>query len=240
MKPSYELPVRPLGRTSVADRVRTWVVWFGPARLVVSGLSIVAVIAGATLLLKTPAVPVESTLPRASGSGGATTTVAGSTVPPTSGATAVVPSPTVVSAGVVVHVAGAVVNPGVYTLRVGARVVDALAAAGGAAADAQPDAVNLAAPLVDGVRVYVPRQGEPVPATAVVGPVSSGAPAGPIDLNGATVDLLDTLPGVGPATAAAIVAYRTDHGPFASVDDLAKVRGIGPAKLEAIRSMVTT
>ena len=164
------------------------------------------------------------------------------TVPTTFGATAtaVAPSPTLVLTDLVVHVAGAVVNPGVYTLRVGARVVDALAAAGGAAADAQPDAVNLAAPLVDGARIYVPRRGEPAPATAVVSPVSSRAPAGPIDLNGATVDLLDTLPGVGPATAAAIVAYRTDHGPFASVDDLAKVHGIGPAKLEAIRSMVTT
>jgi competence protein ComEA len=151
-------------------------------------------------------------------------------------ALASVPSTTALTA-VVVHVAGAVLHAGVYTFSAGSRVVDAVQRAGGLAADADPDAVNLAALLVDGQRVYVPRIGEPAPPL-----VDGGGPttvAGPIDLNRATADELDALPGVGPATAAAIVAYREQHGPFGTVDDLADVRGIGPAKVEALRGLVT-
>ncbi|MEY4174789.1 MAG: hypothetical protein RI900_1954, partial [Actinomycetota bacterium] len=97
-----------------------------------------------------------------------------------------------------------------------------------------PDAINLAARLLDGQRVYVPRVGEAVPPGA--GPE---APSGPLDLNSATEEQLDDLPGVGPATAAAIVAHRDSNGPFGSVDDLGEVRGIGPAKLDALRGLVT-
>jgi competence protein ComEA len=143
---------------------------------------------------------------------------------------------------VVVHVAGAVVAPGVYRLSAGARVVDAIATAGGLRADAATDAVNQAALVRDGERVYVPAVGEAVPPGAMgsgsTGGTSSSVPTGPLDLNVATAEQLDTLPGVGPATAAAIVAYRDDHGPFATVDDLGEVRGIGPAKLEALRDLV--
>jgi competence protein ComEA len=128
----------------------------------------------------------------------------------------------------------------VHELASGARVVDVIAAAGGALADADPDALNLAAVVTDAARVYVPRVGEVVPATAPPAlPSGTSAPAAPVDLNSAGVAELDDLPGVGPATAAAIVAHRDRTGPFASVDDLLDVRGIGPAKLEAIRALVT-
>ena len=141
----------------------------------------------------------------------------------------------------VVHVAGAVVAPGVYSVPNGSRVIDAVHAAGGLAADANPDAVNLAALLADAQRVYVPRVGEAAP--VVVGGDGGaggvGVASGPVNLNTATAAELDTLPGVGPATSAAIIAYRDQHGPFGSVDDLGDVRGIGPTKLEALRGLVT-
>ena len=129
--------------------------------------------------------------------------------------------------------------PGVYTLRRAGRVTDAVAAAGGATATADLDVVNLAATLHDGERIYVPVVGQLVP-PVVSGDtvVESSAPAGPVDINTATADQLDVLPGVGPTTAAAIVAYRDQHGPFQTVDQLGEVRGIGPSKLDAIRGLV--
>jgi competence protein ComEA len=132
------------------------------------------------------------------------------------------------------HAAGAVLRPGVYKLPSGARVTDLLDAAGGPAPDADLDQLNLAAVVTDGERVYVPRRGESPPPVAA----GSAAPAGPIDLNTATAEQLDSLPGVGPATATAIVDYRTHHGRFRSVDDLLEVRGIGEAKLEQLRDKV--
>ena len=138
---------------------------------------------------------------------------------------------------VVVQAAGAVLHPGLYRLASGTRVDDLVQAAGGLAADADADRVNLAALLTDGQKVYVPRVGEPLPADAAATDSTASA-AGPIDLNAASVAQLDTLPGVGPATAQAIVDYRTQHGRFRSVDDLLNVRGIGPAKLDALRGLV--
>ena len=139
-------------------------------------------------------------------------------------------------AEVVVHVAGAVVSPGVYRLSDGARTVDAISAAGGARSDADVARVNLAARLSDGLRVYVPMIGEA--AAPIVDGSSDATPQGPINLNTATADQLDALPGVGPATATAIIAYRRDHGPFGSVDALLEVPGIGPSKLAQIRSLI--
>ena len=139
-------------------------------------------------------------------------------------------------AEVVVHVAGAVASPGVYRLSDGARTIDAISAAGGARADADLARVNLATRLSDGLRVYVPTVGEIAPPLVEGAAGSEGA--GPIDLNVATADQLDALPGIGPATAAAIIAYRRDHGPFSSVEQLLEVRGIGPSKLEQIRSLI--
>jgi competence protein ComEA len=138
-------------------------------------------------------------------------------------------------AEVVVHVAGAVVSPGVYRLSDGSRTIDAISAAGGARGDADVGRVNLAARLSDGLRVYIPTVGE---LTAPVVDASTDATQGPINLNAATADQLDDLPGIGPATATAIIAYRRDHGPFSSVDQLLEVHGIGPAKLEQIRPLV--
>ena len=143
----------------------------------------------------------------------------------------------------VVHVAGAVAAPGVQRLPAGARVGDAVSAAGGPTAVADLGRVNLAAPLVDGTQVYVPAVGEAVP--FVVNPGGSGpgltaagdAAERPVDLNTAAEAELEELPGVGPAIAAAIVRHRAEH-PFAAVDDLLAVPGIGPAKLEALREHV--
>jgi competence protein ComEA len=151
---------------------------------------------------------------------------------------------------VVVHVAGAVASPGVVRLAATGRIVDAVAAAGGLRADADPDRVNLAAPVSDGQRIVIPVVGQPLPEEVVAAPppgaTAPGDVAGPgdtsasvVDLNRATAEQLDTLPGVGPATAAAILAHREQSGPFRSVDGLIEVRGIGEAKLEALRDLVT-
>ena len=138
-----------------------------------------------------------------------------------------------------VHVAGAVVRPGVYRVAEGGRVADVLDAAGGPLAEADVDQVNLAARVADGERVYVPRRGEVPPAVVTGGPGTGPAgPAPPVDLNVATAAQLDALPGIGPATAAAIVEYRTRHGRFVTVDELVEVRGIGEAKLAALRPRV--
>ena len=143
-------------------------------------------------------------------------------------------------AKVVVHVAGAVASPGLYRLGGEPRVADALDAAGGPARDADLDAVNLAGKLTDGERVYVPRRGE-IPPAVVTGGGSTGGggvAAGPIDLNAATAEQLEALPGVGPATVEAILSYRKEKGRFRSVDELLEVRGIGEAKLASLRSKV--
>jgi competence protein ComEA len=140
---------------------------------------------------------------------------------------------------VVVHVAGAVTQPGLVVGSGDWRVADAIAAAGGSSTNADLDRVNLASPIADGERIYVPHVEESVLPVVVAGASSVAADdGGPINLNSATEADLDSLPGVGPATAAAIVTHRTEHGPFGSVDALLAVSGIGPAKLESIRDHV--
>ena len=139
----------------------------------------------------------------------------------------------------VVDVAGAVRRPGVYRLPAGARVQDALRRAGGATRGANAAAVNLAAKVADGQQILVPERAPAVGAGPASSPGAGGtAPTGPVSLNGATADQLDQLDGVGPATAAKIIAWRTANGGFSSVDDLAQVAGIGPKKLEALRPQV--
>jgi competence protein ComEA len=153
------------------------------------------------------------------------------------------------SAEIVVHIVGAVVAPGVYALDVEARVIDAVRAAGGPTDQAQLDAMNLAATISDGQRLVVPtvaevRRGsfqppaEVSPAPGASRGVTGNAPPGDqrININTAGEEELSRLPGVGPATAAAIVADRIERGPFATVDELIRVRGIGPAKLNALRA----
>lgn len=154
---------------------------------------------------------------------------------------------------VVVHVSGAVAEPGVVTLPAGSRVDDAVQAAGGATEDAELDSVNLARTLVDGEQIHVPLPGEEPPAVASA-PAEDAAGqgstddatgtagtdgAGLIDLNSADAAALEELPGVGPAIAARIIEYRDANGPFTSVDELEEVPGIGPVTLEEIRPMAT-
>ena len=137
----------------------------------------------------------------------------------------------------VVHVAGAVLQPGLYRLAEGSRVNDAIAEAGGARPKAALDLVNLAAPVADGQQVVVPVRGS-ASATGSPGALEPVAAGGMVHLNSATIEQLDELPGVGPVTAQQILDFRTANGAFRSVDELDAVPGIGPARLEQLRPLV--
>jgi competence protein ComEA len=164
--------------------------------------------------------PVGGTLPAVTPGGGAGPAGAGQTV--------------------TVDVVGRVRRSGVVRLPAGSRVLDAVQAAGGAAPGADLDAVNLARKVVDGEQIRVPARGEhpPPPAATGGGGGTSGAPAGPVDLNTATVEQLDALPGVGEVTANRIVAYRTAHL-FRSVEELRQVDGIGDRRFAVLKDLVT-
>ena len=138
-----------------------------------------------------------------------------------------------------VHVAGAVRRPGLYEFSTGTRVADAVEAAGGPSRGADLDAINLAEILVDGTRLEVPRRGEGVVSAPVVGSSAAPSTGSIIDLNTADHPLLETIPGVGPVTAAAILRHRAEIGRFDSVEQLLDVSGIGPATLESVRPYVT-
>lgn len=236
-----ELPPPPSsadGAPLTIGAVVAWARTAGGARVagVAGGLVAVVVVAALAWRAFGPGAvgdlpPIELTMPRAD----TPTTVIGG-APSADGAGAASSSP---APRAVVHVAGAVASPGLYRLGGDARVADALDAAGGAAGDADLDAVNLAGKVSDGERIYVPRKGEVPPAVVTGGGAGGGgAPAGPLDLNAATAEQLDALPGVGPATAEAILSYRKEKGRFRSVEELLEVRGIGEAKLASIRSKV--
>jgi competence protein ComEA len=141
----------------------------------------------------------------------------------------------------VVHVVGEVRRPGLYRLRDGARIADAVRRAGGAGRKANLAGLNLAAPLVDGIQVLVPGRVEAVAGGGTVSPTdaSGGVGGSAVSLSSATAEELDELPGIGPITAQKIVDYRTEHGPFASVDDLDAVPGVGPTRIEQLRDLVT-
>lgn len=258
-----DLPYAPL-RPSWRDQVGPLAESFGltPGRVVAVLVALAVAAAVAWRLLAPATTPAEMSLPYTKGASpgdaspagagtvgaepaapGRTGAATGGTGPAGNGA----PLTTDPAAGagggastrqpgeVVVHVAGAVARPGVQRLGTGARVVDAVDGAGGATPDAEVARINLAAPLQDGQQVYVPRVGEPAPAPA---PGEPGEAGGPVNLNTATAEQLETLPGVGPATAEAIIAHREAEGPFTSVDQLLDVRGIGDAKLAAVRDLV--
>lgn len=147
----------------------------------------------------------------------------------------------------VIHVTGEVLRPGLVTVDSGARVNDVVMAAGGPTTTADLHRLNLAAPVADGMQVRVPAVGDEETGPLVVMPaqnadVLSGEqtiPPGPVNLNTATAELLDTLPGVGPATASAILTWREENGGFHALEDLLAVPGIGRAKLAALRELVT-
>jgi competence protein ComEA len=142
------------------------------------------------------------------------------------------PRPAAHATQLTVDVAGAVRAPGLHRLAAGSRIADAVAAAGGATGKADLALVNLAAPLADGEQVVVPVRG----AAAAAGGAAS--PTAPLDLNTATAEQLDALPGIGPATAQKIIDYRQAHGPFRSVDELDAVPGIGPARIDQLKGLV--
>ncbi len=152
---------------------------------------------------------------------------------PSVGATPSLPVlPTTTAATLHVHVAGAVVQPGLYRVVAPSRVAEVVEAAGGPTAGADLDRLNLAALVVDGDRVEVPLAGQPL-----VGPTLPSAPTGSdlVDVNQAGLAELQQLPGIGPGLAAAIISDRQEHGPYVGVDDLDRVPGIGPATLERLR-----
>src|SRR2546423_882860 len=157
----------------------------------------------------------------------------GSSVPPPVRVAA--PAASTAAAELFVNVVGAVRRPGLYRLREGSRVASAVARAGGVTRNAQVELVNLAARVSDGEQIVVPRRES---GTAVGSAGGGGTSSGPVHLNSATLEQLDTLPGVGPVTAQKILDYRQTHGAFGSVDELDAIPGIGPARLEQLRDLV--
>jgi competence protein ComEA len=228
-------------------RVRALLAGAGRQRVAVALLVLVALAgAGAVWVRAVPrlagdtgeAAPADQTLPRATPDSGA---AAG---PSASGAGSDPSLATGPAGQVAVHVAGRVRRPGLVQLPAGSRVQDAIRAAGGPTSGAALDAVNLARKLTDGEQIRVPAPGDPAPPLPpdAAGPGASGGPGGapsaPLDLNTATVEQLDTLPGVGEVTAGRIVAYRTAH-PFTAVDELLEVPGIGQRRYDQLKDLVT-
>ena len=218
--------------------------WIGISRILASAFGVVVMVVGVWWVVRVPPPPPEASIPFA------TTSVASNTIASNTDASSAISS----SANITVYVSGEVVKPGVYVLLATARVIDALQAAGGATNQADLVVVNLAAPLVDAAQVFIPRMGStprvtlPRPHAGINLPIAGGSgsggaggatsAAGIVDINSATISDLDALPGVGPSTAQAIIDYRVANGPYASVDDLLNVRGIGPSKLAAMRARV--
>ena len=222
-----------------SDRIK----WFGVSRLIGSVVSVVFVGVAGWWLVRVPPPPPEVNWSFAS------TTVAASSPAANDGGANIGGATVATPQTITVHVAGAVNNPGVYRLRYGSRINDAVVAAGGATTTANLDVINLATVLNEGEQIYVPKRGEkphtitgrPQVGGGATGGASNGGAGGvnggalsTININLASVVELEQLPGVGPATAKAIVAYREKNGAFQRVEDLLKVRGIGPAKLSEI------
>lgn len=147
-----------------------------------------------------------------------------------------------------VHVIGAVLRPGLYAFADGSRVQDAITAAGGLTTDAQLEGINLAAKLEDGQQLSIPSGGSTAAAAAaptagfrvLSGEPATATPSGDrVNINTASAEVLATLPGIGPTTAQRIVDYRTENGPFARIEDLMNVAGIGPATFDNISTLIT-
>jgi competence protein ComEA len=136
---------------------------------------------------------------------------------------------------IVVDVVGAVRRPGLYRLTGGSRIADALARAGGTTRKADLERVNLAAPVADGEQIVVPKR---VPGGSAAPAASGATSSGPVQLSTATLEQLDSLPGIGPVTAQKILDYRAAHGAFSSADALDAIPGIGPARIDQLRGLV--
>lgn len=206
-----------------------------PGRRAAAGLAVLVAVA----LLATAAL-LWATRPRSTPVPPGRTGLIGHTEQPAPSAPAASPA----SGEVVVHVVGAVRRPGLVRLPTGARLDEAVAAAGGFTRRAEPASVNLARPLVDGEQIVVARRGSgpAAPAApAAPAPGAGGGPApssGPVDLNTATLEQLDALPGIGPVLAQRILDWRAAKGRFSSVDELGEVSGIGEATLSDLRPLV--
>ena len=238
-----EEPVRRPRRLAIAPRA---------AVVAGSVLLVLAVVLALRAVLTSTAAGGESAPAAAGTTAAARPSAAVSTAGPRAGTATAPGGPSAGAGSVVVHVTGAVIRPGVVTLGEGSRVNDAIGAAGGVSPDADTQQLNLARVLTDGEQIRVPRIGEvlpdpaPQPGAAVtpgtgtaLGKPGAGSASGTVNINTASASDLEKLPGIGPALAQRIVEYRDSHGPFASVDALTDVPGIGKAKLEALREQAT-
>lgn len=144
------------------------------------------------------------------------------------------PTATASPTSIEVYITGAISKPDVYALPIGSIVKDLIAAAGGATIDADLEAINLAQRLSDQMHIHVPRKGEAVPT-----PLAGSAAGILININTADATLLDTLPGIGPSTAQAIIEFRTNNGPFKKIEDINNVPRIGDVLFDKIKSMIT-
>lgn len=238
--------------------------WYGPARALATAGSVVVVCIGAWWLLRAPSPPLEASLPFAARTGSSSTIEAEIAT-----ATLALPGMSSNAADITVHVIGAVIAPGVYTIAASSRVVDAMTAAGGPTPQADLSSLNMALPLADADQIYVPprsaaasrkqspktqpRRTNPtvvtVPqaiaaATSTPQPTAASSSAtsmstGSVNINTADATLLESLPGVGPSTAKAIIAHRQANGPFAKPEGLLEVKGIGDGKFAAMKQFVT-
>lgn len=221
----------------------------GAVRTILVVATLLGLVGGGWWLMRPPPPPIETVMPLAEPGDVLAPAQAAPLAPQgTEGGTSSVAPGVAPSEEMVVQAAGAVGRPGVYRLPEGSRVDDLVREAAGLTPEADPDRVNLAAPLHDGERIWIPRVGEEDAPEVVAGSGGGPAPpggdgsaaaAGPVNLNTATASDLEALPGIGPATASAILAHRDQIGSFGSVDELIDVRGIGDAKMEQLRPLVT-
>jgi competence protein ComEA len=235
------LPAGPVGwggpLERLGDRLR---VWRSDPRVGIAALLVVALVAGVVwyrLGMASSAADGGSTAPVPASAPAVPRAAAGAATTTTAGA----------SEGVTVHVAGAVATPGVYELDGDARVIDAVESAGGGVPEADLDRLNLAEKLVDGERVLVQKVGDPAAPAVPAGsglpaggaPGAPGVPAGPVNVNTAGQAELETLPGIGPTLAQAIIAERERRGGFRAVNELRSVRGIGDKRFADLEPLVT-
>ena len=242
------VPQRPPSTPGRAPAAPGWpaVRWSAARRAVLGVAAVLAVAVLVALLLVWRAQPSAEAAPAVHRD--VPVSPAGTGVTPTSAtgaATGAATAATSPAGEVVVHVVGAVHHPGLVRLPAGSRVVDAVRAAGGTTASARPASVNLARLLVDGEQLVVQRRGSG-PLAAAAGPAgavgsvgATPAPSAPVDLNSATLETLDALPGIGPVLAQRILDWRSSHGRFTSVDELGEVSGIGEKLLAQLSPLVT-